>query len=73
MLKELRNEKEKTAAEVATVLGVDPRAYYRYEQGSRRIGLEQILKLANLYDVSERDVIEAQLNSCQLSQEDNRR
>lgn len=67
-LRELRKEKEKTVAEIATALRIASGAYYRYEQGKRRIGLEQILLLAELYEVSEKDVIEAQLNSCRFSQ-----
>ena len=64
-LKDLRKQANKTAAEVATVLGVEYRAYYRYEQGTRRISLEQVLLLAKLYDIPAEEVIEAQLNSCQ--------
>lgn len=62
-LKELRKQSKKTAAEVAAVLGVTHNAVSNYEGGTRSIGLEQILALAELYDVSEREVIEAQLES----------
>ncbi len=62
-LRDLRKESGKTCTEVAQALGVSDRAYYRYEQGDRRISLEQVLILAKLYDVSEQEVIEAQLNS----------
>ena len=64
-LKDLRKQANKTAAEVATVLNVTDRAYCRYEQGARRISLEQVLLLAKLYDVTAEEVIKAQLNSCQ--------
>ena len=64
-LKSLREDNKKTAAEVATVLGVTVQAIYRYEQGSRRISLEQVIQLTELYGCTEREVIEAQLNSCQ--------
>ena len=65
-LKELRKQTKKTCTEVAQALGVTERAYCRYEQGTRRISLEQVLILAELYDVSEKEVIQAQLNSCQF-------
>lgn len=65
-LKELREENKKTLAEAASVLGVSIQAVYRYEQGTRRIGLEQVLTLAKLYDCSAEEVITAQLNSCQF-------
>lgn len=62
-LRELRERNKKTCAEVAQALGVGKRSLYYYETGQRRIGLEQILVLAELYDVNEGDVIRAQLNS----------
>lgn len=62
-LKSLREENKKTAAEVSTVLGVTVQALYRYENGTRSISLEQIIPLAELYNCTEREVIEAQLNS----------
>ena len=64
-LKDLRLQNKKTCAEVAKALGVTDRAYFRYEQGTRRISFEQVLTLSELYDCSEREIIEAQLNSCQ--------
>lgn len=63
-LRDLRLQNKKTVAEVATALGVTEQAMYRYEQGTRRIALEQVLILAKLYDVSTEEVIEAQLRSC---------
>lgn len=62
-LKELRLQSKKTAAEVAAVLGVTLRAVYNYESGAREIDLEQVLALAEFYDVTEREVIEAQIES----------
>ena len=63
-LKDLRLQAKKTVAEAAKVLNVTERAYMRYEQGTRRISLEQVLVLAKLYDCSAEEVIQAQLNSC---------
>lgn len=62
-LKELRQQSKKTAAEVAAALGVGLSTVYNYEQGIRRIGIDMVIPLAELFDVSEREVIEAQLES----------
>ena len=62
-LRELRALNKKSVAEVANALGVTERAIYNYEQGIRSINLEQVLILAKLFDISEKAVIEAQLNS----------
>ncbi len=62
-LKELRQQSGKTAAEVAAALGVTEQAIRHYENGLRSIGLRQVLVLAELYDVSEREIIEAQMFS----------
>jgi transcriptional regulator with XRE-family HTH domain len=64
-LRELRGQNKKTLAEVAYELKVGVRAVCRYEQGIRKISLEQVLILAKLYDCTAEEVIEAQLNSCQ--------
>ena len=63
-LKSLREENKKTAADVATVLGVTVSAISNYEAGSRNINLEQVLALSKLYNCSTEEVIKAQLNSC---------
>lgn len=62
-LRELRLQSKKTAAEVAAILGVTRNAVSNYEQGIRQIDLRQVLALAELYDVTEREVIEAQIGS----------
>lgn len=62
-LKDLRMSAGKTVKETAAALNVTVRAVSRYEQGTRQISLEQVLILAELYDCSERDVIDAVLNS----------
>lgn len=62
-LRELRLQNKKTAAQVATALGVKLPTWYNYEQGFRRLNIEQIIPLAELFDVSEREVIEAQIDS----------
>lgn len=67
-LRELRALNKKSVAEVANALGVAVSSYYNYEQGIRRIGLEQILTLSEFYDVSEKEIINAQINSCRCVQ-----
>lgn len=62
-LKELRQQSGKTAAEVATALGVTLRCVYNYENGYRQIDIVQALTLAKLYEVSAEEVIQAQLES----------
>lgn len=63
-LRELREQSDKTAAEVAKALGVTVRAVARYEQGTRRMSFEQILTLMKLYNYTAEEIIKAQLNSC---------
>ena len=58
-LRELRESAKKTCAEVAQALIVTTNAIYNYEQGIRRISLEQVLILSKLYDVSAEEVIQA--------------
>lgn len=62
-LKSLREENKKTAAEVATVLGIARSTYSNYEQGIRTIDIRLIVPLSKLYGVSAEEIIEAQLNS----------
>lgn len=72
-LRKLREQNKNTAAEVAKVLGVAVSTYYNYEQGLRRIGLEQILSLAIFYNVSAEEIILAQINSRPNVQEDSQK
>lgn len=64
-LRELREQNKRSREEVAAALGVSVRAVSRYEQGTRRIGLEQIIKLMDFYHCTAEEIIWAQLNSCQ--------
>ena len=51
-LKELREDKDLTQAEIAKILNISQRAYSHYEIGSREIPLELLIKLADYYNVS---------------------
>ncbi len=62
-LRELRSSNGKTAAEVATALGVELSSYYNYERGLREINIRQVLLLVKFYDCSAEEIITAQLNS----------
>ena len=70
-LKELRQENNKTLAEVASAMGVSVSAVSNYEKGIRTIGIEQVLILSKLYDCSAEEVITAQLNSVKEQGEKN--
>lgn len=51
-LRELRNEKEMNQTDVAKILGVTTGAYSNYENGTRDISTEMLLKLSAFFDVS---------------------
>lgn len=63
-LRDLREQNKKTLADVAKALNVSVRSVSRYEQGARKISIDQVLVLAELYEESAEDIIRAQLNSC---------
>lgn len=67
-LRSLREENKKTRAEIAQVLGVTQNAVTNYEMGIRRLSLEQVLSLAQLYGCAAEEIIRAALNSCQFFQ-----
>ena len=69
-LKEMRLYSEISIKTAAGTLGVTKNAICNYEAGTRRISLEQVLRLAELYDATEREVIEAQLNSITVGKPD---
>ena len=71
-LKTLREQNNKTCAEVAQALNVTVRAIFNYEYGLRQINIRQVLILAKIYETSAEDIILAQLNSLK-AQEDNQR
>lgn len=63
-LRDLREQNKKTLADVAKALNVSVRSVSRYEQGVRKISIDQVLVLVELYEESAEDIIRAQLNSC---------
>lgn len=63
-LKDLRIQSNKSRKDAADILGVTIRAVAHYEAGRRRLAIDQILPLAQLYDVTAEELIESALNSC---------
>lgn len=51
-LRELREDRKETQAEIAHQLCLSRQAYQRYESGNRSIPLDCLIKLADYYDVS---------------------
>ena len=51
-LRELRNEKEKTQAELASVLGVSRQVYANYENGINEPSIDTLIRLADYFECS---------------------
>lgn len=51
-LKQNRIKAGLTQVAVAEVLGVSPRAYQHYENGTREPNIEKLIKLADLFSIS---------------------
>jgi transcriptional regulator with XRE-family HTH domain len=51
-IKQLRLDRRLTQKQVADYLGISQRAYSDYELGTRRISVEQLLRLSRYYGVS---------------------
>lgn len=51
-IKELRNESERTQINVSTLLGIEQSYYSKLELGKHEISLKDLIKIADLYQVS---------------------
>lgn len=51
-IRDLREDADMTQSEIGLKLQISQRAYAHYENGTRDIPLEIIVKLADLYDVN---------------------
>lgn len=51
-LKNIREDKDITQAEIANLLNCKQNTYQQYEAGKRQIPLEALIKLAKFYDTS---------------------
>lgn len=63
-LQEMRVQNKKSRKEVAAKLGISANAVAKYEEGRRKIGIEQVLILSSLYGESAEEIINAQISSC---------
>lgn len=51
-IRSIREDHDKTQAEIASILHVGQRTYSDYENGKTRIPLESVIRLAQYYDLS---------------------
>ena len=51
-LHSLRNEFELTQREISQMLGISQPSYIRYENGTAQPNLQNLVKLADIFDVS---------------------
>ena len=51
-LRDLREDRDMTKAQVASLLGIDQRVYSNYETGKREIPLRHLIVLADYYHVT---------------------
>lgn len=51
-LRGLREDRDMTQAQVASLLGIDQRVYSNYETGKREIPLRHLIVLADYYHVT---------------------
>lgn len=51
-IKELRKDNKISSEEIAKYLGISVQAYYRYENETNEPSVENLIKLANRYNVS---------------------
>jgi transcriptional regulator with XRE-family HTH domain len=51
-IRDLREDKDKTQKEIASILNMQLTVYQRYERGEREIPLWAAIKLANYYGVT---------------------
>ena len=64
-LSDLRQSAGYSVIQVAKELNVSIQSVYRYEQGERKLSLEQVLELSKLFDCSAEEIIKSQINSNQ--------
>ena len=51
-LRDLREDRDMTQAQVVSLLGIDQRGYSNYETGKREIPLRHLIVLADYYHVT---------------------
>ena len=51
-LRDIREDLDKSQAEIAEVLGIQQTQYSRYERGTQKMGIDKYVVLAKYYNVS---------------------
>lgn len=51
-LRDMREDHDKTQAEIAEVLGTSQTMYARYERGASELPIRHLIKLADYYEVT---------------------
>ncbi len=51
-LYDLRTDKDLRQEDIANILGTSKQSYGRYENGNRKLSIEDLIKLAKFYSVS---------------------
>ena len=51
-LRDIREDMDKSQAEIAKVLGIQQTQYSRYERGTQKMGIDKYVVLAKYYNVS---------------------
>ena len=52
IIRDLREDHDKTQAEIAEILGTSQTMYARYERGANELPLHHLIKLCRFYNVS---------------------
>ena len=52
IIRDLREDSDKTQAEIAAILGTSQTMYARYERGANQLPIHHLIKLCKLYGVS---------------------
>ena len=52
IIRDLREDHDKTQSEIADILGTSQTMYARYERGANELPLHHLVKLCNYYNVS---------------------
>ncbi|CDC81820.1 conserved domain protein [Clostridium sp. CAG:964] len=52
IIKQLREDRDLTQEQIATILNCSQTAYSKYEKGLREISIQNLIKLAKFYNVS---------------------
>lgn len=52
IIRELREDNDKTQKEIANILGIDQSYYSKYEKGTREMPIHHIITLCNYYEIS---------------------